>query len=210
MSYPNSVEPYPTWDRVEQNVDSLRQAYGFALDQLEQDGDFADAHPQLAGARQLFAATLSEEERCGLAFGMALSFIRTGEPDRLFIDLFNIMDDHIIGDVNEKTLMEDREIREGKRIPDAWYERIAYNMHYTVDWPTDDSKYWATVREFPDITDCATAADKAIGSVRRKVADRLRQLKEANSPDLLQYLGDEEQYFRDHGYQPEPVEKETV
>lgn len=102
MSYPYGPEPYPTFGTVEGDVDAVSTACWTELNRLDRLAASAERRTALATDEMRFAHSLSEAQRAGLALGFALDAADVDEPERFLQDLFAVMEDRVIGGINDR------------------------------------------------------------------------------------------------------------
>lgn len=102
MSYPYGPEPYPTFGMVEDDVDAVSTAYWTELNRLDRLAASAERRTALATDEMRFAHSLSEAQRAGLALGFALDAAGVDEPERFLQDLFAVMEDRVVGEINDR------------------------------------------------------------------------------------------------------------
>lgn len=102
MSYPYEPEPYPTFGTVEGDVDAVSTACWTELNRLDRLAASAERRTALATDEMRFAHSLSEAQRAGLALGFALDAADVDEPERFLQDLFAVMEDRVIGGINDR------------------------------------------------------------------------------------------------------------
>ena len=102
MSYPYGPEPYPTFGTVEGDVDAVSTACWTELNRLNRLAASAERRTALATDEMRFAHSLSEAQRAGLALGFALDATGIDEPERFLQDLFAIMEDKVVGGINDR------------------------------------------------------------------------------------------------------------
>lgn len=211
MSYPYGPENYPTWESFEPYVDTMRITYGVEYERLQREVEFANANPELASKAQKFLASKTDSELQGLAFGVALE-ATDHECGYFMRDLFAILDDKVIGKINQHERDLEKLIETDRIIPDYHYRQLAEYTHFTItyggaydaDGRIVREPYEARSNEFPDLTATGPTADKTREILSALLAERFRQLTEANDPRLKAMLPDDEiAYLRAHGYQPD-------
>lgn len=102
MSYPYGPEPYPTFGTVEGDIDAVSTACWTELNRLDRLAASAERRTALATDEMRFAHSLSEAQRAGLALGFALDAADVDEPERFLQDLFAVMEDRVIGGINDR------------------------------------------------------------------------------------------------------------
>lgn len=102
MSYPHGPEPYPTFGMVENDVDAVSTACWTELNRLDRLAESAERRTALATDEMRFAHSLSEAQRAGLALGFALDAAGVDEPERFLQDLFAVMEDRVVGEINDR------------------------------------------------------------------------------------------------------------
>lgn len=102
MSYPYGPEPYPTFGTVEGDVDAVSTACWTELNRLNRLAESAERRTMLATDEMRFTHSLSEAQRAGLALGFALDAAGVDEPERFLQDLFAVMEDKVVGEINDR------------------------------------------------------------------------------------------------------------